>query len=164
MRRSHASWFFLTSRTKGDTALAWVTIRLSSPPRYGGGRKTSTNKIAFFRLRWPGTANPRRLHDYLSGHSAPKNRVSCAIAARTRGRSAGPPAAACLYVPTFSLAGFLFGEKQPGLNTRDRIGPGALSKLEVDFRKHPPRLSPTTEFRHFENSRDSCEKLRQSAR
>jgi len=30
----------------------------------------------------------------------------------------------------FSLAGFVFGHKQPGLNTRDRIMPGAWSKLE----------------------------------
>ena len=56
---------------------------------------------------------------------------------RARGRSACPTAAACRYVPTFSLAGFLFGKKQPGLNTRDRIVPGAWSKLEEDFREHP---------------------------
>src|SRR5450755_2456936 len=44
MRRSNASWFLLTSRMKGDTAIALMTIRLSSPAGYGSGRKTSINK------------------------------------------------------------------------------------------------------------------------
>ena len=45
---------------------------------------------------------------------------------------------ACRYVLTFPLTGFVFGEELPGLDTRDRIVPGAWSNLEEDFRKHPP--------------------------
>jgi hypothetical protein len=44
MGHSNASWFFLTSRMKGNAAIALMTIRLSSPARYGRGRKTSINK------------------------------------------------------------------------------------------------------------------------
>jgi hypothetical protein len=51
MQRSHASWFWLTARMKGDTAIAWMTIRLSSPVRYGRNCENVHHKKAlFFRL------------------------------------------------------------------------------------------------------------------
>jgi 4-amino-4-deoxy-L-arabinose transferase-like glycosyltransferase len=42
------------------------------------------------------------------------------------------------YVFTFPLTGFVFGPDLPGLNTQDRIVPGAWHNLEEDFRRHPP--------------------------
>jgi len=34
---------------ESDAAIALMIIRLSSPARYGSGRKTSTNKTGLFR-------------------------------------------------------------------------------------------------------------------
>jgi 4-amino-4-deoxy-L-arabinose transferase-like glycosyltransferase len=42
------------------------------------------------------------------------------------------------YVSTFPLTGFIFGEPLPGVETRNRIVPGAWAKLARDFRRHPP--------------------------
>jgi 4-amino-4-deoxy-L-arabinose transferase-like glycosyltransferase len=75
---------------------------------------------------------------YLSEHSASDDRIFIW----------GPHAAefyleagrrpACRYVLTFPLTGFVFGGDLPGVDTRDRIMPGAWRNLEEDFRKHPP--------------------------
>ncbi|MEY2564340.1 MAG: hypothetical protein QOH88_2533 [Verrucomicrobiota bacterium] len=75
---------------------------------------------------------------YLIDHSQPSDRIFI------WGRSASDVylharrRPACRYVLTFPLTGFLFGGEVPGLDTRDRIVPGAWSNLEADFRQHPP--------------------------
>jgi 4-amino-4-deoxy-L-arabinose transferase-like glycosyltransferase len=45
---------------------------------------------------------------------------------------------ACRYIITFPLTGYIFGDPLPGLDTKDRIMPGAWATLEEDFAKHPP--------------------------
>jgi hypothetical protein len=42
------------------------------------------------------------------------------------------------YITTFPLTGYVFGGPLPGVDTRDRIVPGAWANLEQDFRRHPP--------------------------
>jgi hypothetical protein len=42
------------------------------------------------------------------------------------------------YITTFPLTGYVFGGPLPGVDTRNRIVPGAWTTLEQDFRKHPP--------------------------
>ncbi|HEX4629713.1 MAG TPA: glycosyltransferase family 39 protein [Chthoniobacterales bacterium] len=75
---------------------------------------------------------------YLSEHSTPDDRVFI------WGGSAGEVylhahrRPACRYFVTFPLTGQIFGGPLPGVDTRDRIVPGAWSQLEDDFRKHPP--------------------------
>jgi 4-amino-4-deoxy-L-arabinose transferase-like glycosyltransferase len=81
---------------------------------------------------------PSETARYLSEHSAPENRVfiwgrsAAEVYLHARRRPA------CRYVLTFPLTGFVFGGELPGVDTRDRIVPGAWSNLEEDFRKHPP--------------------------
>jgi hypothetical protein len=45
---------------------------------------------------------------------------------------------ACRYIITFPLTGYIFGDPLPGLDTKDRIMPGAWATLEEDFARHPP--------------------------
>src|SRR6184192_1296656 len=45
---------------------------------------------------------------------------------------------ACRYILSFPLTGKVFGGTVPGLDTRNRILPGAWATLEQDFKKHPP--------------------------
>jgi 4-amino-4-deoxy-L-arabinose transferase-like glycosyltransferase len=45
---------------------------------------------------------------------------------------------ACRYIITFPLTGYIFGDPLPGLDTKDRIMPGAWAALEEDFARHPP--------------------------
>ncbi|PYK57507.1 MAG: hypothetical protein DME43_14985, partial [Verrucomicrobia bacterium] len=45
---------------------------------------------------------------------------------------------ACRYIATFPLTGFVFGGLPPGIDTRNRILPGAWATLEKDFANHPP--------------------------
>jgi 4-amino-4-deoxy-L-arabinose transferase-like glycosyltransferase len=99
--------------------------------------------VAFSVSHWKSLAwdrEPSETAHYLTEHSAPNDRVF------VWGRSAaevylqarrGP---ACRYILTFPLTGFVFGGELPGLDTRNRIVPGAWDKLEEDFRKHPPVL------------------------
>jgi hypothetical protein len=42
------------------------------------------------------------------------------------------------YILTFPLTGYIFGDPPPGVDTRNRIMPGAWATLEEDFGKHPP--------------------------
>ena len=97
--------------------------------------------VAFSISHWRFLAwhrEPSETARYFSEHSTPGDRVFI------WGRSAAEVylhaqrRPACRYVLTFPLTGLVFGEELPGLDTRDRIVPGAWSNLEEDFRKHPP--------------------------
>ncbi len=96
--------------------------------------------VGFSIAHWRGLApqrEPSGAGQYLLEHSNPKDRIFCwgqepkvYLDARRR------PAAR--YITTFPLTGYVFGEPLPGLDTHDRILPGAWQNLEQDFRKHPP--------------------------
>jgi 4-amino-4-deoxy-L-arabinose transferase-like glycosyltransferase len=81
---------------------------------------------------------PSETARYLSEHSTASDRVyiwgpspgEVYLHARRRPASR--------YFITFPLTGLIFGGALPGVDTRDRIVPGAWSNLEEDFRKHPP--------------------------
>jgi 4-amino-4-deoxy-L-arabinose transferase-like glycosyltransferase len=45
---------------------------------------------------------------------------------------------ACRYVATFPLTGYIFGGPIEGLDTHNRILPGAWDNLQQDFARHPP--------------------------
>jgi hypothetical protein len=45
---------------------------------------------------------------------------------------------ACRYIITAPLSGHIFGGQLPGVDTRNRIVPGAWENLQQDFAKHPP--------------------------
>jgi len=83
---------------------------------------------------------PSETARYLTEHSAPNDgvfvwgRSAAAVYLQARRRPA------CRYILTFPLTGFIFGGELPGVDTRNRIVPGAWDKLEEDFRKHPPVL------------------------
>ena len=106
-------------------ALAWLAITV----------------VGFSISHWRFLAwhrEPSETAQYLSEHSAPENRVfiwgrsAAEVYLQARRRPA------CRYILTFPLTGFVFGGELPGVDTRDRIVPEAWSKLEEDFRKHPP--------------------------
>lgn len=99
--------------------------------------------VAFSISYWQFLAwhrEPSETARYLTAHSAPNDRVFA------WGRSAAEVylharrRPACRYVLTFPLTGFVFGGDLPGIDTRNRIVPGAWDKLAEDFRKHPPVL------------------------
>ena len=74
---------------------------------------------------------------YLLEHSAPNDRIfvwgqTSKIYLDARRRPA------CRYIATFPLTGLVFGGLAPGIDTRNRILPGAWATLEKDFAKHPP--------------------------
>src|SRR5947207_1828153 len=74
---------------------------------------------------------------YLLEHSAPNDRIfvwgqTSKIYLDARRRPA------CRYIATFPLTGLVFGGLPPGIDTRNRILPGAWATLEKDFAKHPP--------------------------
>jgi 4-amino-4-deoxy-L-arabinose transferase-like glycosyltransferase len=77
---------------------------------------------------------------YLMEHSTPDDRIF------VWGRSAAEfylqarRRPASRYFLTFPLTGLVFGSDLPGLDTRNRIVPGAWAQLEEDFRQHPPLL------------------------
>ena len=84
---------------------------------------------------------PRRVSSeaglYLSTHSAPDDRIfvwgrtsNIYLDARRRPASR--------YISTFPLTGHVFGGPLPGVDTRNRIVPGAWENLQQDFAKHPP--------------------------
>ena len=96
--------------------------------------------IAFSVAHWHGLASQREPSEagrYLLEHSNPEDRIfswgqepKVYLDARRRPASR--------YVTTFPLTGYVFGEPLPGVDTHDRILPGAWNNLERDFRKHPP--------------------------
>ena len=99
--------------------------------------------VAFFISHWELLARDREPSEtarYLTGHSAPNDRIfvwgrsAAEVYLQARRRPA------CRYILTFPLTGFVFGGELPGVDTRNRIVPGAWDKLEEDFRKHPPVL------------------------
>src|SRR5437763_3775097 len=74
---------------------------------------------------------------YLLEHSAPNDRIfvwgqTSKIYLDARRRPA------CRYIATFPLTGLVFGGLPPGIDTRNRILPGAWATPEKDFAKHPP--------------------------
>ncbi len=96
--------------------------------------------IAFSIEHWTGLA-PRRVPSeagrYLSTHSSPDDRIfvwgqSSEIYLDAHRRPASR------YITTFPLTGYVFGGPIPGFDTRSRILPGAWTKLEQDFARHPP--------------------------
>jgi 4-amino-4-deoxy-L-arabinose transferase-like glycosyltransferase len=97
--------------------------------------------IAFSISHWvslSGERQPSETARYLAAHSRPSDRIFIwgRSAARVYLQAQRRPA--CRYVLTFPLTGFIFGEKLPGVDTTDRIVPGAWRHLEEDFHAHPP--------------------------
>jgi 4-amino-4-deoxy-L-arabinose transferase-like glycosyltransferase len=99
--------------------------------------------VAFSISHWRFLAwhrEPSETARYFSEHSAPGDRVfiwgrsAAEVYLHARRRPA------CRYVLTFPLTGLGFGEELPGLDTRDRIVPGAWTNLEEDFQKHQPAI------------------------
>jgi 4-amino-4-deoxy-L-arabinose transferase-like glycosyltransferase len=120
-----------------------------TPPRYWFLRPAimsawlAITVVAFSISHWQFLAwhrEPSETARYLSEHSAPEDKVfiwgrsAAEVYLHARRRPA------CRYVLTFPLTGFVFGGELPGLDTRNRIVPDAWSKLEEDFRKHPPKF------------------------
>jgi hypothetical protein len=96
--------------------------------------------IAFSIIHWTGLA-PRRVPSeagrYLSAHSSPDDRIF--VWGRTSNiylDAHRRPASR--YISTFPLTGHIFGGPLPGVDTRNRIVPGAWENLQQDFAKHPP--------------------------
>ena len=96
--------------------------------------------VAFSIKQWTGLASQRvpfEAGQYLLTHSAPDERTfvwgqSPEIYLDAHRRPA------CRYITTFPLTGYVFGGPISGLDTRNRILPGAWTTLQQDFRKHPP--------------------------
>ncbi|MEP6698159.1 MAG: glycosyltransferase family 39 protein [Verrucomicrobiota bacterium] len=96
--------------------------------------------VAFSTAHWVGLAPHRESSEaarYLFEHSAPGEKIF------VWGQQAGiyiqaQRRPACRYITTFPLTGYIFGGEFPGLDTRDRILPGAWANLQQDFQKHPP--------------------------
>jgi 4-amino-4-deoxy-L-arabinose transferase-like glycosyltransferase len=96
--------------------------------------------VAFLISHWRGLASrrePSEAGEYLFAHSTPADRIfvwghvpRIYLDARRRPASR--------YITTFPLTGYVFGGPLPGVDTRNRIVPGAWTNLEQDFRKHPP--------------------------
>lgn len=81
---------------------------------------------------------PTEAGRYLSEHHLPSDRLFVwGQVARIYLEARMRPA--CRYVTTFPLTGYIFGGPIPGLDTHDRILPGAWETLERDFAQHPPR-------------------------
>jgi 4-amino-4-deoxy-L-arabinose transferase-like glycosyltransferase len=115
-------WFFRPSVMAG-----WLTVTV----------------VAFSVAHWKLLAGYRESLEtarYLMEHSAPNDRVF------VWGRSAAEfylqarRRPASRYILTFPLTGLVFGADRPGVDTRNRIMPGAWDTLEDDFREHPPRF------------------------
>ncbi len=97
--------------------------------------------IAFSISHWKFLARDREPSEtarYLTAHSSPNDRIfvwgrsAAEVYLQARRRPA------CRYTLTFPLTGFIFGGDLPGVDTRNRIVPGAWNNLEEDFRAHPP--------------------------
>src|SRR5438270_3794038 len=88
-------------------------------------------------LELSGRREPLETGRYLLEHSAPNDRIfvwgqTSKIYLDARRHPA------CRYIATCPLTGFVFGGLPPGIDTRNRILPGAWATLERDFAKHPP--------------------------
>ena len=96
--------------------------------------------VAFSISHWRALASrrePSEAGQYLLAHSTPADRIFVwGHAPRIYLEARGRPASR--YITTFPLTGYVFGGPIPGLDTRNRIVPGAWTNLEQDFRKHPP--------------------------
>jgi 4-amino-4-deoxy-L-arabinose transferase-like glycosyltransferase len=80
---------------------------------------------------------PSEAGQYLLAHSTPADKIFVwGHAPRIYLEARRRPASR--YITTFPLTGYVFGGPVPGLDTRNRIMPGAWANLEQDFRKHPP--------------------------
>ncbi len=100
----------------------------------------SLTVIAFSIIHWTGLAPrwvPSEAGRYLSTHSSPDDRIfvwgqtsKMYLEAHRR--------PACRYIITAPLTGHIFGGLLPGVDTRNRIVPGAWENLQQDFAKHPP--------------------------
>jgi 4-amino-4-deoxy-L-arabinose transferase-like glycosyltransferase len=96
--------------------------------------------VAFSIRHWTGLAPQRVPFEagrYLLTHSAPADRIfvwgqSSEIYLDSHRRPA------CRYITTFPLTGYVFGGPIPGLDTSNRILPGAWTTLQRDFARHPP--------------------------
>jgi 4-amino-4-deoxy-L-arabinose transferase-like glycosyltransferase len=114
------SWFFRPAFTCSWLALAVIAFSISH-----------WKFLAWHR-------EPSETARYISEHSTPGDRIfiwgrsAAEVYLQARRRPA------CRYVLTFPLTGLVFGGELPGLDTRDRIVPGAWDNLTEDFRKHPP--------------------------
>jgi hypothetical protein len=96
--------------------------------------------LAFSFIHWRTHLSQRKESEagqYLREHSSPKDRIfvwgqdpRIYLDARRR--------PACRYINTFPLTGYIFGGRIRGVDTHDRIVPGAWNRLEEDFAKHPP--------------------------
>jgi hypothetical protein len=95
---------------------------------------------AFSTEHWMALASrrvPSETGRYLLAHSAPDDRIfvwgqSSEIYLDAHKRPASR------YITTFPLTGYVFGGTILGFDTRSRIMPGAWSRLEQDFARHPP--------------------------
>ena len=96
--------------------------------------------IAFSIVHWVGLAQrrvPSEAGRYLSTHSSPDDRIFVwGQSSETYLDAHRRPASR--YITTFPLTGYVFGGPIPGFDTRSRILPGAWTKLEQDFARHPP--------------------------
>jgi hypothetical protein len=100
-----------------------------------------TATVAFSVLHWWSFSwllKPSQAARYLFEHSSPEDRIFVwgPSAAGTYLEARRRPA--CRYVLTFPLTGEVFGGDLPGVDTRNRILPGAWETLEQDFDRHPP--------------------------
>jgi 4-amino-4-deoxy-L-arabinose transferase-like glycosyltransferase len=96
--------------------------------------------IAFSIVRWIELA-PRRVSSeagrYVFTHSSPADRIFVwGQTAKMYLDAHRRPA--CRYIITAPLTGYIFGGQLPGVDTRDRIVPGAWENLQQDFAKHSP--------------------------
>ena len=96
--------------------------------------------IALSIMHWIGLA-PRRVPSeagrYLFTRSNPDDRIFVwGQTAKMYLEAHRRPA--CRYIITASLTGHIFGGPLPGVDTRNRIVPGAWENLQQDFAKHPP--------------------------
>lgn len=81
--------------------------------------------------------DPCAAAQYLSAHSTAEQRIFVwGQMPRIYLESQRRPASR--YIATFPLTGYVFGGPLPGVDTRNRIMPGAWTNLEEDFNKHPP--------------------------
>ena len=80
---------------------------------------------------------PFATSQYLREHSAPTDRIFI-WGQRPQIYNEAQRRSASRYIATFPLTGQIFGGPLPGVDTRNRIIPGAWANLEQDFAKHPP--------------------------
>ena len=103
--------------------------------------------VVFFGIHCAGlwlTGNTTETGQYIRQHSSPDDRIfvwgqSPSIYLDARRRPASR------YITTFPLTGYIFGPPMAGIDTRDRIVPGAWSNFEQDLHAHPPAFIVDTE-------------------